>query len=100
MKLAGINEICEFLRMTFFLPSWISEFNTSSISSMLNNLQWPPLDQRDIDNNLIIMYKVTYDLVAIPSAEYLIPGIRRDSKHNHPESESEYFTGDTSIDIH
>ena len=57
---------------------------TSSVSSMLNNFQWRPPDQRCIDSCLNMMYKVTYNLVAIPAAEHLIPNIRRNSRHNHP----------------
>ena len=45
---------------------------TSSVTAMLNDLNWRPLDQRRIDNILLMMYKVTYDLVAIPAPEYLV----------------------------
>ena len=38
---------------------------TSSVTAMLKDLNWRPLDQRRIDSRLMIMYKVTYDLVAI-----------------------------------
>ena len=56
---------------------------TSSVTKTLENLHWRPLDQRRIDSRLVIMYKVTYDLVAIPASEYLIPN-RRESKFIHP----------------
>ena len=39
---------------------------------MLKDLNWPPLDQGRIDNILLRMYKVTYDLVAIPASDYLV----------------------------
>ena len=52
----------------------------SSITSMLNDLNWRPLDQRRIDCRLVMMYKVTYDLVAIPASYYLTPN-RRQSRH-------------------
>ena len=39
---------------------------------MLKDLNWHPLDQRRIDSRLLMMYKVTYDLVAIPAPEYLV----------------------------
>ena len=45
---------------------------TTSVTAMLKDLNWPPLDQRRIDNRLLMMYKVTYDLVAIPAPEYLV----------------------------
>ena len=43
---------------------------TSSVNAMLKDLNWHPLDQRRIDSRLLMMYKVTYDLVAIPAPEY------------------------------
>ena len=56
---------------------------TSSITEMLGKLHWRPLDQRRIDNRLIMFYKITYDLVAIPVAENLVPS-HRESKFIHP----------------
>ena len=56
---------------------------TSSITTMLGNLNLGTLDQRPIDSRLIMMYEVTYDLVAIPAYAYLIPN-RRKSKFIHP----------------
>ena len=44
---------------------------TSSVTSMMKDLNWRPLDQRRIDSRLIMLYKVTYDLVAIPASQYL-----------------------------
>ena len=40
---------------------------TSSVTAMLKDLNWRPLDQHRIDSRLLMMYKVTYDLVAIPA---------------------------------
>ena len=37
-------------------------------------------DQRRIDCRLVMLYKVTYDLVAIPASNYLTPN-RRQSRH-------------------
>ena len=45
---------------------------TSSVTAMLKDLNWRPLDQRRIDSRLLMMYKVTYDIVAIPAPEYLV----------------------------
>ena len=52
--------------------------STSSVTEMLRNPGWRPLDQRRIDNRLVMMYKIAYDIVAIPLTEYLIPN-RRES---------------------
>ena len=56
---------------------------TSSVTEMLGNLRWRPLDQSCIDNRLIMLYKSTFDLLAIPVAEYLVPNCR-ESKFIHP----------------
>ena len=56
---------------------------TSSVTTMLGNLNWLPLDQGRIYNLLVMMYKVTYDLVAILAYAYVIPN-RRESKFIHP----------------
>ena len=50
---------------------------------MIKDLNWHPLERRRIDSRLTLMYKITYDLVAIPAADYLIPSTRQ-SRHNHP----------------
>ena len=39
-------------------------------------------DQRSIDYRLVMLYKVTYDIVAIPASDYLTPN-RRQSRHIH-----------------
>ena len=46
--------------------------HTSSVTAMLQDLNWHTLDQRRIDSRLVLLYKVTYDLVAIPAFDYLI----------------------------
>ena len=55
---------------------------TSSMTQMIKDLNWRTLEQRRIDSRFILMYKITYDLVAIPAADYLIPNTRQ-SRHNH-----------------
>ena len=39
---------------------------TSSVTAMLQSLNWRRLDLRRIDNRLSVMYKITHDLVANP----------------------------------
>ena len=56
--------------------------NTSSVTDMLQTLKWEPLSQRRAKQRLIILYKTTHDLVAIPKS-YLIP-TTTSSVHNHP----------------
>ena len=55
---------------------------TSSVTATLKDLNWRPLDQRRIDCRLLMMYKVTYDIVAIPAPEYLVRNTRQ-SRHIH-----------------
>ena len=55
---------------------------TSSVTCMLQELNWGTLEQRRIDSRLTLMYKITYYLVAIPAADYLTPNTRQ-SRHNH-----------------
>ena len=47
-----------------------------SVTAMLKGLNWHPLDQRRIDSRLMMMCKVTYDLVAIPASLYLVRNTR------------------------
>ena len=51
--------------------------NTSSVSSMLDHLQWESLESRRSKIQLTLFYKVAYDLVDIPSSAYLTPSIAR-----------------------
>ena len=44
---------------------------TSSVTAMLKDLNWRPLDQRRIESRPVMMYKVIYDLVAIPALDNL-----------------------------
>ena len=55
---------------------------TSSVTQTIKDLNWRSLEQRRIDSRLTLKYKITYDLVAIPAADYLIPNTRQ-SRHNH-----------------
>ena len=55
---------------------------TSSVSTMLQDLNWRTLDQRGIDSRLVLLYKVTYDIVAFPASDYLIRNTRPSSR-NH-----------------
>ena len=55
---------------------------TSSVTQMIKDLNWRSLEQRRIDSRLTLVYKIIYDLVAIPAADYLIPNTRQ-SRHNH-----------------
>ena len=53
---------------------------TSSATALLKDLNWRPLDQRRIDSRLVMMYKITYDLVTIPASDNLVRNTRA-SRH-------------------
>ena len=57
----------------------------SSVTAMLKNLNWRFLDQRRLDSRLVMLYKVTYNFVAIPESQYLIHNTRL-SRYTHPLS--------------
>ena len=46
---------------------------------------WHPLDQRRLDSHLTMLYKVKYDLAAIPTSQYLTRNTWL-SRHIHPLS--------------
>ena len=48
---------------------------------MLQDLNWSTLDQRRIDSRLVLLFKVTYDLVAIPASDYLMRNTRPFSRN-------------------
>ena len=56
---------------------------TSSVSTMLQDLNCRTLDQRRVDSRLVLLCKVIYDLVAIPASDNLIQHTRPFSR-NHP----------------
>ena len=58
---------------------------TSSVAAMLKDLNCLHLDQRGIDNRLVMLYKVALDLFAIPASQYLTRNTRL-SRHTHPLS--------------
>ena len=45
---------------------------TSSVSSMLQQLQWPTLQERRAQAKVTMMYRIVYQLVDVPTT-YLIP---------------------------
>ena len=46
---------------------------TSSNNQMIANLSWSSLQQRRTEARLVMMYRITHDLVYIPVAQYLHP---------------------------
>lgn len=55
---------------------------SSSVTRMLEDLDWPTLRERRAENKAIIMYRIVNNMVAIPS-QYLIPTATAITGHNH-----------------
>ena len=56
--------------------------NTSSVTSMIDTLDWPTLAERRLKTRLIMMYKITHVLIAIPN-NILIPTDSRTRKYHN-----------------
>lgn len=56
--------------------------NTSSVTSMLQSLNWRSLENRRKDMRLCMMYKIDRGLVAISKESRLIPP-KRSTRHSH-----------------
>ena len=56
---------------------------TSSTSQMLKDLGWPTLQQRRSDTKLLMVYRITQDLIDIPSDQFFHPLIRGGHGYGH-----------------
>ena len=50
---------------------------TSSVTSMIEHLEWESLEARRTKHQLTMLFKITHDLVDIPANEYLTPASNR-----------------------
>ena len=55
--------------------------NTSSVNTMIDTLGWPKLAERRLRTRLIMFYKITHCLIAIPTY-ILVPSDNRLRKHH------------------
>ena len=69
--------------------------NTSSVSEMLQDLNWPSLQQRREMLRLVLFYKIHHNLVVFDSSPYITPALRA-TRNTHqqgyqiPTSSTEY----------
>ena len=56
--------------------------NTSSVTSMLDHLEWETLESRRTKNQLIMFFKIVHGLVDIAADKYLTPASTR-TRSNH-----------------
>jgi len=54
----------------------------SSVTAMLTQLGWSPLEQRRENQRLTMMYKVVHGLVAVPTTQLIPADSRTRSNHN------------------
>ena len=54
----------------------------SSVTEMLQKLKWDSLQERLARSQLVKLYKIQYQLVAIPDATYLVPSTRSTRGHD------------------
>jgi hypothetical protein len=65
--------------------------NTSSVTDMLDNLEWETLDSRRTKIQLVMFFKIINDIVDIPSSNYLIPANSK-TRSNHSQKMQQYHT--------
>jgi hypothetical protein len=70
--------------------------NTSSFSNMIEHLNWRTLADRRTDAHLVMLYKITHELVAIPKTDILIPPVRF-SRNMHSSNTIHMHTTQTAI---
>jgi hypothetical protein len=58
-----------------------NDYNTSSVNTMIDTLGWPALAERRLKTRLIMFYKITHCLIAIPT-NILVPSDNRLRKHH------------------
>ena len=69
--------------------------NTSSVTSMLDHLEWDTLEKRRLHAQLVMLYKICNNLVDIPADMFLTPapGVTRSShskKFQMPSTSTSY----------
>ena len=69
----------------------------SSVTEMLNNLDWETLEQRRKNDRLTMLYKVSHGLVGINGAEYLTHSDNRRTRGSH---QFKYQRQHIRLDVH
>ena len=70
--------------------------NTSSVSSMLDHLQWESLESRRSKIQLTLLYKIVNDMIDTPADEYLTKGASR-TRSAHSKKYRQYRTSTDSF---
>ena len=56
--------------------------NDSSVTDMLNRLNWKPLQERRLDIRICLFYTIVNRLVVVPTENYLVPQLRPSRHYN------------------
>ena len=64
----------------------------SSVSGMLEKLNWRTLEQRRADSRLVLFYKIIYGYVAVPLPTYVIPLSRTSRRTTHSLAYRQIYT--------
>ena len=70
--------------------------NTSSVSSMIQHLGWESLEQRRLRARVIMLFKISHNIVAIDPQKYLVP-LQRITRSAHSQ---QYQTFTPSTDYY
>ena len=68
--------------------------NTSSVNTMMDTLGWPTLAERHLKTRLIMIYKITHCLIAIPT-DILVPSDNKLRKHHSQSYQHIQTSNDT-----
>ena len=68
--------------------------NTSSVNTVIDTLGWPTLAERRLKTRLIMFYKITQCLIAIPT-DMLVPSDNRLRKHHSQSYQHRQTSKDT-----
>ena len=93
LQISNKNILISVAILLFFLYSYhsskicdkpLSQYNTSSVSAMLNHLQLPTLEPRRNLNRITMLYKITNNLIAVDPKLYLTPQPYLSTRNNNP----------------
>jgi hypothetical protein len=73
-------------RATRFTTKNYTERQPGSVTQMVTQLGWEPLQVRRVKIRLLLLFKIQYNLVAIPAEAYLLPSDSRTRAEYLPDS--------------
>ena len=71
--IARVYSVGIFVQRSAARFAWRDHKHTSSVTAMLQKLQWDSLQERRAHSRVIMLYRIRNDLVGIPASTYLQP---------------------------